>query len=204
MQKTNKDDLLIEGKKAPSSAKNLSDEGKVSQITYHLEKILETLELNLPGTAKRVAKMYTHDLFYGLNPENFPKLSFTDISPSSSQEMIIIKDIKLSSTCAHHLVPFTGKVKIGYIPNKKIIGLSKINRIVDFYAKRPQLQEHLTRQIAETLTKYLETDSVAVKIEAKHFCVVIRGIKDECSQTLTHAFKGKFKDDSRKNEFLLS
>lgn len=184
-----------------------SDEEKISIIQEHVKEIMETLGLDLTddslrGTPKRIAKSYVNELFYGLNPKNKPKASTFDNKYNYS-EMLVEKDITLYSTCEHHFLPIVGKAHIAYISSGNVIGLSKMNRIVEYYAKRPQVQERLTKQIVKELQEALDTDDVACVIDAKHLCVNSRGIKDVNSSTVTSEFGGKFKYDSNtKDEFL--
>jgi GTP cyclohydrolase I len=162
------------------------------------------LDLNddsLKGTPKRVAKMYVNEIFSGLNPQNKPKISVFDNKYKYSQ-MLVEKNINLNSSCEHHFLPIMGKAHVAYISTGKVIGLSKINRIVDYFAKRPQVQERMTVQIANELKRILNTDDVAVVVEAKHMCVSSRGIQDESSTTLTAEYHGKFKEEKTKEEFL--
>jgi GTP cyclohydrolase I len=180
------------------SEKTLSQIEKIEAIEHHFAKIMEMLGLDLSepsleDTPRRVAKMYVEELFVGLDPQNFPEISYF---AAPSQEMIVIKDIVVNSMCEHHFVPMSGKACIAYLPKEKLIGLSKIPRIVEYFCKRPQLQERLTFQIANALSLLLETDDIAVSIEAKHFCVSMRGVKDPESTTLTQDLRGKFKTDA--------
>ena len=157
---------------------------------------------SLRGTPKRIAKSYVNELFYGLNPKNKPNAATFD-NKYDYNEMLVEKDITLYSTCEHHFLPIVGKAHVAYISNGNVIGLSKINRIVEYYAKRPQVQERLTKQIVQELQQALNTDDVACVIDAKHLCVNSRGIKDTASSTVTSEFGGKFKyDSSTKEEFL--
>jgi len=144
--------------------------------------------------------MYVQEIFSGLNPKNEPKIS-TFKNDFDYKKMILIKDIKLNSFCEHHLLPVIGRACVAYIPENEVIGLSKINRIVDFYARRPQLQERLTGQIANYLQKILKTESVAVVLLAKHYCVKLRGVQDADSETLTSDFSGKFLEEKTQLEF---
>ena len=184
-----------------------SDDEKISIIQEHVRAIMDTLGLDLTddslrGTPKRIAKSYVNELFSGLNPNNKPKAS-TFENKYNYEEMLVEKDITLYSTCEHHFLPIVGKAHVGYISNGNVIGISKINRIVEYYAKRPQVQERLTKQIVKELKKALNTDDVACVIDAKHLCVNSRGIKDVSSSTVTSEFGGKFKfDSSTKEEFL--
>lgn len=185
---------------------DLDDKTKIELIANHFEDILSILGMDLTddslsGTPMRVAKMYVEEIFSGLHPDNKPEVKLFD-NKYQYNEMLVEKNIKVQSHCEHHLVPIIGKAHVAYISNGKVIGLSKINRIVDYYARRPQVQERLTVQIANELKKILQTDDVAVVIEAYHMCVSMRGIKDESSSTVTSQFGGKFKNDETKKEFL--
>lgn len=184
----------------------MSDEDKVRIIEAHFEKIMHTLGLDLQddslrGTPRRVAKMYVKEIFSGLNPKNRPKVSVFDNAYQYGQ-MLVEKNIKVKSTCEHHFLPILGKAHVAYYSAGQVIGLSKLNRFVDYFARRPQVQERMTRQIAEELKKILNTEDVAVVIEAVHHCVVCRGIEDEGSTTLTAEYSGKFKEAGVKDEFL--
>ncbi|MBT33759.1 MAG: GTP cyclohydrolase I FolE [Thalassobius sp.] len=184
----------------------LSDEEKMRKIEHHFKEIMETLGLDLTddslkGTPHRVAKMYVKEIFNGLNPANFPAVKLFD-NKYKYNEMLVEKDISFHSNCEHHFVPIIGKAHVAYISNGKVIGLSKINRIVQYFAKRPQVQERLTVQIAETLKKVLETEDIAIVMDAKHMCVSMRGVEDHASSTVTSHFSGKFKNEATKSEFL--
>ena len=184
----------------------LQDEDKIAQISVHFKSIMEIMGLDLnddslKGTPKRVAKMYINEAFKGLNPANRPSIKLFD-NKYQFNEMLIEKNITLFSYCEHHFVPIIGKVHVGYISNGKVIGLSKINRLVDYYAKRPQVQERLTMQIMDDLKRSLQTEDVAVVIDAEHLCVSSRGIKDTNSSTTTVSFSGKFKEMEQQNTFL--
>ncbi|MEM1137668.1 MAG: GTP cyclohydrolase I FolE [Bacteroidota bacterium] len=184
----------------------LSDEEKMIKIEHHFREIMETMGLDLTddslnGTPQRVAKMYVKEIFSGLNPENLPNIKLFD-NKYKYNEMLVEKDISFYSNCEHHFVPIFGKAHVAYISNGKVIGLSKINRIVQYFAKRPQVQERLTVQIAEMLKKVLQTEDIAVVIDAKHLCVSMRGIEDTSSSTVTAHYSGKFKNEHTKNEFL--
>ncbi len=187
------------------NASELSDHEKISKIAYHFAEIMQTLGLNLyddslSGTPKRVAKMFVKEMFSGLNPDNKPRVSLFE-NKYNYKQMLIVKDITLYSTCEHHFVPIIGKVHIAYIPGKQVIGLSKINRLVQYYAKRPQVQERLTVQISEALKSVFKHNDVAVVIEADHLCVASRGIKDANSVTITAAYSGQFENEITKIEF---
>jgi GTP cyclohydrolase IA len=184
----------------------MSDEEKKAKIEFHFRQIMETLGLDLTddslkGTPKRVAKMYIDEIFSGLNPANAPKIALFD-NKYQYNGMLVEKNISFYSNCEHHFVPIMGKAHVAYISNGKVIGLSKLNRIVQYFAKRPQVQERLTMQIAKELRKILGTDDVAVLIDAKHLCVSSRGIKDESSATVTSYYGGQFLQESVKAEFL--
>ena len=164
-----------------------------------MKEVIETLCLDLSDdslneTPHRIAKMYVHEIFSGLDYSNFPRISLIE-NKMCADEMIKIKNIDLTSTCEHHFVTIDGTAKVAYIPNKKIIGLSKINRVVRFFAQRPQVQERLTRQILIALQTLLETKNVAVNLEATHYCVKSRGVQDSNSQTSTTALGGCFKEN---------
>lgn len=189
-----------------SDAFQLSDEEKIKSIETNVRNILETLGMDLTddslkGTPKRVAKAYINEIFYGLNPVHKPKMSVFE-NKYKYGEMLVEKNITLYSTCEHHLLPIIGRAHVAYISNGTVIGLSKMNRIVDYYAKRPQVQERLTLQIVEELQKALGTKDVACIIDAKHLCVNSRGIRDIESSTVTSEFGGKFKEPAVKKEFL--
>lgn len=184
----------------------LSDNEKMDRISFHFRKIMETLGLDLNddslnGTPNRVAKMFVKEIFHGLDPKNKPAPTLFE-NKFNYNEMLVEKDIKVHSYCEHHFVPIIGKAHVAYISNGKVIGLSKINRIVDYFSRRPQVQERLTIQIAEELKKVLETENVAVVIDSAHMCVITRGVQDVNSTTVTSSYNGKFKDPEVKNEFL--
>ena len=185
---------------------DLSDEEKIEQIEGHFQSIMKILGLDLDDdslkdTPNRVAKMYVKEIFCGLNPKNKPAVSVFD-NTYQYEDVLIEKDILVQSCCEHHFLPFTGKAHVAYIPTDKVVGLSKINRVVDYYSRRPQVQERLTLQIADELKKVLKTDDVAVYIESKHMCVAMRGIKDDSSTTITSTFHGKLKEKEFKQQFL--
>lgn len=184
----------------------ISDEKKIESIKKDVENILTTLGLDLTddslkGTPNRVAKMFVKDIFGGLNPTKKPSSS-TFENKYKYSEMLVEKNIVVYSTCEHHLLPIIGRAHIAYISNGTVVGLSKMNRIVDYFAKRPQVQERLTIQIVNELQKVLNTNDVACIIDAKHLCVNSRGIKDIESSTVTAEFGGKFKEDKVRQEFL--
>lgn len=183
-----------------------SDEDKIKNIQYHFKKIMEELGLDLSddslsGTPYRFAKMYVKELFYGLNPKNKPKLSVFK-NKYGYKKMLIEQNITIDSSCEHHFLPITGEAHIAYIPKDKVIGLSKINRLVDYYAHRPQVQERLSLQILKDLQNTLNTDDVIVMVTAKHLCVSSRGIKDKNSFTTTLEYGGCFSDNNYRKEFL--
>ena len=185
---------------------DLSDEEKIERIKKDVENILDTLGIDLTddslkGTPNRVAKMFVKEIFGGLNPEKKPSSS-TFENKYKYNEMLVEKNIVVYSTCEHHLLPIYGRAHIGYISNGTVVGLSKMNRIVEYFAKRPQVQERLTIQIVRELQKVLNTENVACIIDAKHMCVNSRGIKDIDSSTVTAEFGGKFKEDNVRKEFL--
>jgi GTP cyclohydrolase I len=183
-----------------------TDEEKIEKIKKDVESILQTLGMDLTddsikGTPNRVAKMFVKEIFGGLNPAKKPKAS-TFENNYKYGEMLVEKNITLYSTCEHHLLPIIGRAHVAYISSGRVIGLSKMNRIVEHYAKRPQVQERLTMQIVQELQLALGTDDVACVIDAKHLCVNSRGIKDIESSTVTSEFGGKFKEDKTRREFL--
>lgn len=184
----------------------ISDDEKIAKIENHFRSIMDIMGLDLTddslkGTPKRVAKMYIKEIFSGLNPKNKPDIKLFE-NKYKYQQMLVEKDITLFSNCEHHFVPIIGKAHVAYISNGTVIGLSKLNRIVQYYAQRPQVQERLNIQIANEIKKVLNTDDVAVVIEATHLCVSSRGIKDTTSATVTAEYSGKFLEDATRNEFL--
>jgi len=202
------DDHISTSAKTPlrDGAFDQSDEDKIKSITKDVANILHTLGMDLTddslkGTPKRVAKAFVKEIFGGLNPINKPGLSTFD-NNYKYEEMLVEKNITVYSTCEHHLLPIIGKAHVAYISKGKVIGLSKMNRIVDYYAKRPQVQERLTMQIVQALQQTLGTNDVACVIDAKHLCVNSRGIRDVSSSTVTVEFGGAFKKESVKQEFL--
>lgn len=185
---------------------SMSDAEKIELIREDVARILTTLGMDLTddslkGTPNRVAKMFVNEIFSGINPKNKPGAS-TFKNSYQYGEMLLEKNITLYSTCEHHLLPIVGKAHVAYISTGRVIGLSKINRIVDYFAKRPQVQERLTMQIVQELQKALETQDVACVIDAKHLCVNSRGIRDIDSSTVTAEFGGKFKEKATRKEFL--
>ncbi len=183
-----------------------SDEEKIAAIRGHFAKIMETLGLDLcdPSlheTPLRVAKMFVLEIFSGLDERNFPKIT-TFPNDHGYDDMLVEKNISLHTFCEHHFLPITGKVQVAYFPATEVVGLSKLNRLVKYYARRPQVQERLTVQIAEGLQRVLGTEDVAVHIEADHQCVAARGVEDTRSATVTSWFGGRFKDPQERQRFL--
>ena len=182
------------------------DELKIELISKHFKEIMQILGLDLEddslaGTPKRVAKMYVQEVFSGLNPANKPKIRLFE-NKYNYDQMLVEKDITFYSHCEHHFVPIYGKAHVAYFSSGKVIGLSKINRIVQYFSKRPQVQERLTVQIGNELKSILQTNDVAVVMDASHMCVSSRGVNDTNSRTGTAFFDGKFKDQDIKKEFL--
>ena len=190
-----------------SGAHALTDEEKIEMIKPHFAEIMHILGLDLKddslkGTPNRVAKMYVKEIFGGLNPDRMPRMS-TFENKYKYNQMLVEKDITVYSTCEHHFLPIVGRAHVGYISNGRVIGLSKINRIVDYFASRPQVQERLTMQIVKSMQEALGTDDVACVIDAKHLCVNSRGIRDIESSTITAELGGHFKTDATtRGEFL--
>jgi len=202
-----RDTLLERGLETPLIPTNLSCEEKYSRIKSLLTEVVTTLGLDLNDdslseTPHRIAKMYVNEVFAGLNYENFPSISLIE-NKMSVDEMVKVTDINLTSTCEHHFVTIDGLAQVAYIPDKKIIGLSKINRLVRFFAQRPQVQERLTQQILLAMQTLTETENVAVSINATHYCVKSRGVMDVNSKTSTTALGGIFKTNPQtRAEFL--
>ena len=202
------DSHMMTGIETPMSenAFELNDAEKIEIIQGHFNEIMKTLGLNLNddslnGTPYRVAKMYVNELFSGLNPNSKPSISVFD-NKYKYNKLLVEKNITFSSSCEHHFLPIVGKAHIGYISSGKVIGLSKLNRIVDYYAKRPQVQERATIQIFNELKAALSTEDIIVVIDAEHLCVSTRGIKDRSSSTITMEHGGKFNEIQQRNEFL--
>jgi GTP cyclohydrolase I len=200
------DDHIYNGLETPmkTDAHALSDTEKKEKISYLFEQIMDVMGMDLTDdslkdTPKRVAKMYIEEIFSGLNPKNKPKISLFENKYKYNQ-MLVEKNITFYSNCEHHFVPFTGQVHIAYVSSGKVIGLSKLNRIVQYYAKRPQVQERLTNQIATDLKVILNTEDIAVIIDAKHLCVSSRGIRDNTSATVTSYYGGVFKQQHKITE----
>lgn len=202
-----RDTLIDKGLETPLLPSTLSRDEKYERIRGLMTEVVSTLGLDLNDdslaeTPHRIAKMYVDEIFGGLNYENFPKIALID-NKMGVEEMVKVKDIGVVSTCEHHFVTIDGLARVAYIPKQKIIGLSKINRLVRFFAQRPQVQERLTQQILVALQTLLETDDVAVSIEATHYCVKSRGVMDTNSRTETTALGGSFKSNgTTRNEFL--
>ena len=189
-----------------ADAFDISDEEKINKIQESVKDILHTLGMDLTddslqGTPKRVAKAFVNEIFMGLNPKNKPSAS-TFENNYNYGEMLVEKNIVVYSTCEHHLLPIVGRAHVAYISDGKVIGLSKMNRIVEYFSKRPQVQERLTMQVVQAMQEALGTQDVACVIDAKHLCVNSRGIKDIESYTVTAEFGGKFKEKDTKREFL--
>ncbi len=204
------DDHISTSSETPlrADAFQLDDELKMELIEKHFKEIMHILGLDLcddslKGTPKRVAKMYIKEIFSGLNPANKPKIKLFD-NKYKYNEMLVEKNITFFSNCEHHFVPIYGKAHIAYISSGKVIGLSKLNRIVQYFAKRPQVQERMTVQIANELKIILETEDIAVYIDAQHMCVSSRGVGDVNSTTVTSYYAGKFLNHDTRAEFLSS
>ncbi|MDZ7877044.1 MAG: GTP cyclohydrolase I FolE [Saprospiraceae bacterium] len=202
------DDHIMTSVETPmhADAFSISDEEKIAKIERHFAEIMHTLGLDLTddslrGTPHRVAKMYVKEIFSGLNPANKPKIALFD-NKYQYNDMVLEKDITFYSNCEHHFVPIIGRAHVAYISNGKVIGLSKLNRIVQHFAKRPQVQERLTMQIANELCAITGTEDIAVVIDAKHLCVSSRGVQDVNSSTVTAYYGGAFKNEAKKSEFL--
>ncbi len=183
-----------------------TDDEKIAAIEPHFKAIMEILGMDLRddslrGTPLRVAKMYVKELFQGLNPANMPSMTLFE-NKFQYNEMLVEKNINFYTNCEHHFVPFFGKAHVAYISSGKVIGLSKLNRLVEYFSKRPQVQERLTMQVGKALQTVLQTQDVAVMMDAKHLCVSSRGVKDDSSNTITTFFGGKFQDEKTKMEFL--
>jgi GTP cyclohydrolase IA len=202
------DDHAFTNIKTPlrSDAFELSDDQKIEKISTSFFDIMHTLGLemndeSLKGTPRRVAKMYVKELFSGLKPENIPAMTLFS-NEYQYGEMLVERNISFFSNCEHHFVPIVGKVHVAYISSGKVVGLSKLHRIVNYYARRPQVQERLTMQIGNALREALDTEDVAVIVDADHFCVSSRGIADQTSSTVTSFYDGVFSDIAKREEFL--
>lgn len=207
MSKFDPKEILAHVRPHPWKENGLSDSAKVEQITSKFSEIMEILGLDLSNdslkdTPKRVAKMYVQELFSGLKEENFPKITVIE-NEMLYDQMVVVKDVRVLSLCEHHFATIHGQAHVAYIPSSGVIGLSKINRIAEYFSRRPQVQERLTKQIADCLVHILKTEDVAVYIKAKHYCVISRGIEDENSQTITSDLRGVFrKNVETRSEFL--
>ncbi|MDZ7922982.1 MAG: GTP cyclohydrolase I FolE [Marinagarivorans sp.] len=201
--------LVSRGLETPLKETSLSADEKRKRLTVLFTQAMETLGLDLSddslcATPDRIAKMYVHEIFSGLDYANFPKITVIE-NKMRTDEMIMVRDIGLTSTCEHHFVTIDGLARIAYLPANKIIGLSKINRLVRFFAQRPQVQERLTQQLLVALQTLLDTENVAVSINAVHYCVKARGVMDASSSTTTTALGGTFKSSATtRAEFLAS
>jgi len=185
---------------------DMSDADKIKKIAHHFSEIMHTMGLDLSddslsGTPLRVAKMYVKEVFSGLDPKNKPTVKLFE-NKYGYKEMLVERDITVHSFCEHHFVPIIGKAHIAYLNNGQVVGLSKLNRIVDYFSRRPQVQERLTVQIANELKQLLHTEDIAVILDAKHMCVSIRGVEDVASSTLTASYHGAFQQKEIKEEFL--
>ena len=202
-----RDALISRGLETPMVQNSLTSDQKLQKLKANFTEILEVLGLDLEDdslcdTPRRIAKMYVNEIFSGLDYSNFPKLTVIE-NKMKVDEMVRVQDIDLASTCEHHFITIDGTASVAYIPNEKVVGLSKINRIVRFFAQRPQVQERLNEQILVALQTLLETDDVAVSIRATHFCVKARGVMDANSQTTTTSLGGSFKENpDTRREFL--
>lgn len=202
------DDHIMTSLETPlrPDAFEMPDEEKIAVISEHFREIMHALGLDLTddslkGTPDRVAKMYVKEIFHGLDPKNKPVVRRFE-NKYQYNRMLIERDITVYSSCEHHFVPIIGKAHVAYIPNEHVIGLSKLNRIVQYYARRPQVQERMTMQIANELKAALQTESVAVLIEANHLCVMSRGVNDTSSSTITAEYGGLFQEEQYRSEFL--
>lgn len=199
--------ILAHVRPTPYKDNGLSDEAKITKITENFREIMETLGLDLSNDSlkdspRRVAKMYVQELFKGLKDENFPKITVIE-NEMLYDQMVVVKDVGIISLCEHHFVTIHGIAHIAYIPSHGVIGLSKINRIADYFSRRPQVQERLTKQIADALCHILKTEDVAVYVNAKHYCVISRGIEDANSSTITTDLRGAFRNNPEtRAEFL--
>ncbi|KKA45615.1 MULTISPECIES: GTP cyclohydrolase I FolE [unclassified Salinivibrio] len=200
--------LVARGIETPMTATSpMSSEERKEKIEFHMREILQSIDLDLTDdslaeTPARIAKMYVDEIFSGLDYAQFPKVTMIE-NKMGCDEMVRVKDISVTSTCEHHLVTIDGRATVAYLPNHKVLGLSKINRIVRFFSQRPQVQERLTRQVLVALQTLLETEDVAVRIEATHYCVKSRGVMDANSETTTTALGGLFKKNAAtRAEFL--
>ncbi len=191
--------LVKMGVETPTVDNGVDRKDKIEIIEHHFTKIMEAMGLDLSDdslieTPKRVAKMYVNEIFWGLDYDAFPKCTTVD-NKMKYDEMVVEREVNVQSNCEHHFVVIDGKATVGYIPKQKVLGLSKINRIVEYFSKRPQIQERLTEQVYHALSYILETENVAVVIDAQHYCVKSRGVEDVGSSTVTSKLGGCFKSD---------
>jgi GTP cyclohydrolase IA len=199
--------VLAQVRPTPQLDTHLSEGEKIKEIAVHFREIMGILGLDLrndslKSSPERVARMYVRELFQGLDPKQFPKITVIE-NEMQYDQMIVVRDVAVLSTCEHHFVTIDGKAHIAYIPNHRVIGLSKINRIAKFFARRPQVQERLTKQIADCLSYVLNTEDVAVYMDSKHYCVISRGIEDVGSSTITCDLRGSFRNDPKtRSEFM--
>lgn len=201
-----REELIKKGVETPMTKIQFGDDLKKESIEIYFNGIMNVLGLDLEDdslkdTPKRVAKMFVDEIFYGLNYDNFPKATTVE-NKMKYDELVLINDINVQSNCEHHFVVIDGLASFAYIPKDQVIGLSKINRIVEFFSKRPQIQERLTEQIFYALRYILDTEDIAISIKATHYCVKARGIQDVQSSTTTSKLGGKFRDPELRNEFL--
>ena len=206
-ENSNAAEILSHVRASPTIETGLTAEEKIEKIKIHFTEIMTTLGLDLTDdslrdTPKRVAKMYVNEVFGGLDPANFPKITVID-NKMQYDQMVCVQNIEMISMCEHHFQPIDGFATVAYIPNQKVIGLSKLNRIVEYFGRRPQVQERMTKQIADCLQYLLNTEDVAVHINAKHYCVISRGVQDKHSTTTTSDLRGSFKTrPETRTEFL--
>lgn len=200
-------EILSHVRPSPVIDNSLSDDEKIEKIKHHFTEIMQILGLDLTDdslkeTPRRVAKMYVHEIFEGLETKNFPRITTIE-NKMQYDQMVCVQDIEVMSVCEHHFQTIDGAATVAYIPKQKVIGLSKLNRIVEYFARRPQVQERLTKQIADCLEYLLDTEDVAVHINAKHYCLVARGVQDSRSSTTTSDLRGAFKKQpATRSEFL--
>ncbi len=200
-------EILSHVRPSPVLETALTADQKIEKVKFHFSEIMQILGLDLADdslkeTPKRVAKMYVNEIFEGLDPKNFPKITTIE-NKMKYDQMVCVRNIEVMSTCEHHFQPIHGQATVAYIPRDKVIGLSKMNRIVDYFCRRPQVQERLTKQIADCLQYLLNTDDIAVHINAKHYCMISRGVQDTQSTTTTSDLRGAFKkQDITRTEFL--
>ncbi len=204
---TSTKNVLANVRSSPTIKSKLSPDQKIEKIEKHFSEIMQILGLDLKDdslkkTPHRIAKMYVNEIFGGLHEENFPAITVID-NKMQYDQMVCVQNIEVMSCCEHHFQPIDGFATVAYIPKKKVIGLSKINRIVEYFSRRPQVQERLTKQITDCLQYILETEDIAVHIKAKHYCVVARGIQDTHSSTTTADLRGEFRNSAEtRSEFL--